>query len=159
MTCVCGDCDILCCTLSSPANGVTVSGTDTATLVWGSAGDNRTYEVYIWRTADAQPSTPSFIVAGTSLTVTGLVPGTQYTWSVQAKFTCDPEGERATRLIWGPLNRIMNLNCLRIQVMLEGILDAAPLSTDRPTVVVDLNGHSFTNLIASAEADAPARKP
>ncbi len=72
-------------------------------------------------------------------------------------------GEWATKLIAGPINRVMNKNMRRIITMLEHLRDAEPEAQEVPDhsgeFVLDLNGHALLNLADDSQRTSPAREP
>ncbi|MEO5681802.1 MAG: PA14 domain-containing protein [Chitinophagaceae bacterium] len=68
----------------SPANGTTIASSTSATLAWSATAAATSYDVYIW-TGATVPATATANVTGTSYTITGRTPSTQYNWYVVPK--------------------------------------------------------------------------
>jgi sugar lactone lactonase YvrE len=78
---------------TAPADGASVASTS-LTLSWEPAAGASTYELYL----GAGSSTPVLVqrgMTGTSTVVNGLVPGSRYSWFVQARSACDSTITRA----------------------------------------------------------------
>jgi len=73
--------------LNAPADGATVSGT-TVLLSWEPADGAGSYDVFLGSAVSA-PSLLQRGVTATSLSVSGLAPGTTYSWFVRANAACD----------------------------------------------------------------------
>ncbi len=62
------------------------------------------------------------------------------------------------KLVAGPVVQVINQNTAVIQTLLSELVDATSLSSQNPTINLDLNGYSLTSLASSAADNAPARQ-
>ncbi|HTL10047.1 MAG TPA: PA14 domain-containing protein, partial [Chitinophagaceae bacterium] len=65
----------------SPANGTSIASNGSVTLEWSAAANASSYDVYFFAKGN-QPTAPVANVSSTSYSVTGLLPGKDYTWFV-----------------------------------------------------------------------------
>lgn len=82
--------------LSAPAEGAAVSG-NSVLLSWEAAAGAGVYDVFLG-SGSSSPSLLQSRVAATSLSVTGLAPGTTYSWFVRAHAACDATVTTSTQL-------------------------------------------------------------
>lgn len=70
-----------CASNQSPLNGSSIATATSALLAWNNITEASSYNVYIWAGATA-PSQPTATAAGNTFNVTGLLPGTNYSWYI-----------------------------------------------------------------------------
>jgi len=74
----------VCVTNTSPANGVTIATSTTATLNWTAAATAVSYDIYLWKGA-TPPVSATATVSGTSYNATALTSASQYNWYIVPK--------------------------------------------------------------------------
>ncbi len=119
-----------------------------------------TFRLYF--TSDDDATSPSSGLTGASLS--WLTPGFEWVGYAGDPYPLEPTYDTteppgyAVLVRQGPINRVVNQNMLRIQALLEELVDATQAADQYPQLALDLNGFRLTNLSDNSAGNAPARR-